>query len=261
MEYHGIKGLFNAYRSEVVDTDVKPLSKSYFYQTWLRTMEEGVVDPSTGTYYTTHVRKNSARGFAQCDTCSGLNADICAAKTEEERDCYLRQLAQHRKEVKDDRNALARVARLCKINPRHVGFMIDAVDKHKFGIPTMERNSKSTSGMFKITHKYTGVQMFRDDSLLLFSTLPDVPLGGNLTLTIIAELFKREDVQRATHLYINLDGASDNICYHLLYGLAHLMRCAKKTGWPLTEIYILRFKVCAHAIYSRTCVCTNFLAC
>lgn len=79
--------------------------------------------------------------------------------------------------------------------------------------------------------------------MTLFTTLPDVPTGGNLTMTIITELFKTVEVQQATDLYINFDGASDNICYHVMYGLAVLLRWCKQAGCPLTRVHVLRFKV------------------
>ena len=109
--------------------------------------------------------------------------------------------------------------------------------------------------MYRIKSKLTGVQLFKDDALVFFRTLPDVPTGGNLTLTIVAHLFNRTDVQQATNIYINVDGASDNICYHFIYGLAHLLRCAVRSGWPLTTIHLLRFKV------HSPCTCSTRAAC
>ena len=93
------------------------------------------------------------------------------------------------------------------------------------------------------TVKHTLTLRLHDNSVELFNCLPDVPTGGNLTLTIIAEIFKEERVQRATDLYINFDGASDNICYHVFYGLAFLLLSASQAGWPLKRVHILRFKV------------------
>lgn len=87
------------------------------------------------------------------------------------------------------------------------------------------------------------MQWFKDDKVKFYASLPDVPTGGNLTTTIIAELFKTVDVQQATDLYINVDGASDNINYHVMYGLAVLLRWAKQAGWALQRIHLLRFKV------------------
>ena len=79
-------------------------------------------------------------------------------------------------------------------------------------------------------------------------------------MTIIAEIFKLKRVRQATDLYINFDGATDNICYKVFYGIAWLLRCAKKAGWPLQRIHILRFKV--HACFVSVCVhvlCTNII--
>ena len=117
------------------------------------------------------------------------------------------------------------------------------MDKNKCGLPTTESQAKCLGKMYRVKSKITGVQLFKDDEILLFRSLPDVPTGGNLTLTIISHMFHREDVRRATNVYIHVDGASDNICYHVVYGLAHLLRCAVRAGWPLRKIHLLRFKV------------------
>lgn len=169
---------------------------------------------------------------------------------------YTRKLQMHHDSVNEDRVEVARIARLCKTDPRHVGFMIDAVDKQKFQLPTTERESKSLSKLKRMIQKITGVQWFHDDSVHLYNTLPDVPTGGNLTMTILTELFKTETVKRAMDVYINFDGASDNICYHVFYGLAYLLHSARKAGWPLQRIHILRFKVYSlhFLLVMHTCV-------
>ncbi len=97
--------------------------------------------------------------------------------------------------------------------------------------------------MFTLTHNRSLTLRLHDDSIQLFNALPDVPTGGNLTMTIITELFKTKRIQRATDVYINFDGASDNICYHVFYGLSFLLYSARQAGWPLKCIHILRFKV------------------
>ena len=135
------------------------------------------------------------------------------------------------------------VHRLCCVDDRFVGLCIDAVDKNKFGIPTADNPAKCLKGIHRVKQKLTGVQFFGTEKLLLYQTLPDVPTGGNLTLTILADLFKRGYFDKATDIVINFDGASDNICYKVLFGLALLLHVAKKNGWPLRRIHILRFKV------------------
>ena len=118
------------------------------------------------------------------------------------------------------------------------------MDSQKFGIPTTASQAKCLARLARIKQKLTGVQMFDTDALLLFRTLPDVKTGGNLTLTIIAYLLQhyvRNTV--ITDVYLNFDGASDNICYTVLYGLAHYLHCAKVSGWALRRFHVLRFKV------------------
>ena len=153
------------------------------------------------------------------------------------------KLRKHHQSVNADRVEVARITRLCKSDKRHVGFMIDNVDKQKFQIPTTERDSKSLSKLKRIIQKIIAVQWFHDHSVHLYNALPDVPAGGNLTLTILLEIFKTPQVQRVTDLYVNFDGASDNICYHVCYGLAWLLYSVHQAGWPLKRIHILRFKV------------------
>ena len=246
MEYHGFKSIYALYKVEVSRTNLKALSKSYVYYLWRNVMNNGVVDPATATFHPTHVRVNSHRGFSKCNTCVLLSAEITRAKTVEEEECKIKELRLHHNQVREDREELARLVRLCKIDPtRHVGFMIDAVDSNKFGIPTTEHTPKALVKLWRVKQKLTGVQFFGDDSVVLYRTLPDVPLGGNLTLTIILDMLAKGRFKQATNMYINLDGASDNICYHVYYGLAFFLRCAHMAGWPLHTITLLRFKVCS----------------
>lgn len=75
------------------------LVQSYFYTLWRQVMNEGVVEPDTGTHFTTYVRKNHCRGFQICSTCEILATDIAKASNEDERESYKRALAEHHAEV------------------------------------------------------------------------------------------------------------------------------------------------------------------
>ena len=44
-------------------------------------------------------------------------------------------------------------------------------------------------------------------------------------------------------MYINWDGASDNVNYTCLYALVHFLLCAEKEGWPLKKFVVLRLPV------------------
>ena len=207
-------------------------------------MRKGVTDPSTGVHFTTFVMSNRARGFSKCDKCEFLKAKLRTCKTKTSRAVYARRLDVHYDMINADREELARVARLCAVDDQHFGFFIDAVDSQKFGIPTTASQAKCLSHMRRIKQKLTGVQLFNDDGLLLFRTLPDVKTGGNLTLTIIGHMMQNYvRNSNTTDIYINFDGASDNMCYTVVYGLAHFLYCAAKSGWKLKRIHVLRFRV------------------
>ena len=99
VEYHGLHKLFEVYKGDVGKAKLKPLSKSYLYKIWRNVINEGVVEPNTGTKYCTHVRVNHCRGFTQCTTCEILSADLARAIDDDEREEFRRALAEHRAEV------------------------------------------------------------------------------------------------------------------------------------------------------------------
>ena len=57
------------------------------------------------------------------------------------------------------------------------------------------------------------------------------------------EMLKTGLFRKCTDLYINVDGAGDNICYTLIYALVHFLICANSNKWKLKRIHILRMKV------------------
>ena len=138
----------------------KQLKRSFFYRVWLRVMKEGVVNPQTGVYCKCYVRKNHAEGFSKCNECDYLAKQIALARTPEEKEAFRSKLKQHQTIVKEDRMEMARIARLCKVDERHVGFMVDAVDKQKFQIPTTERDTKSIKKLKRVIQKITGAQWY-----------------------------------------------------------------------------------------------------
>ena len=96
--------------------------------------------------------------------------------------------------------------------------------------------------MRRIKNKITGVEFWDSEkSLYLYRTLPNVRHGADLTMTVLMDLFNKRRFDRAEELYINWDGASDNINYTCIYSLTYLLVCAEKEGWPLHLIDLLRY--------------------
>lgn len=56
-------------------------------------------------------------------------------------------------------------------------------------------------------------------------------------------LFNLGYFNKAEKIYVNWDGASDNVNYTCLYALIHFLLCAEKEGWPLKQFVILRMPV------------------
>ena len=100
------------------------------------------------------------------------------------------------------------------------------------------------SKLWPVKQKLTCVQLFdMTKSLYMFRTLPDVPTGANLTATILATMIDKLDLRKVTDLWINVDGAGDNVNYTLYYVLAHFLLKTKEQGWSLKRFHILRMKV------------------
>lgn len=98
--------------------------------------------------------------------------------------------------------------------------------------------------LWTIRQKLTCIQLFdTTKSLYMFRTLPCVPTGANLTCTIMTSLLGQIDMKKVTDLWINVDGAHDNICYTLYYFLVHLLLSARAEGWTLRRVHLLRMKV------------------
>ena len=169
---------------------------------------------------------------------------ILAAAKKEQRSAVQRKLDAHITEVNGDREALARVIRLCITRPNHCGFYVDAADSGKYNLPTTRHTGKIMSQLWRIKQKLTVAQTFdQRKTLHFFQSLPNVTTGGNLTATIVSRLLSLPEMRGCTDLYLNIDGSGDNICYTFYYFLAHVLLCSGKTGIALKRIHLMRMKV------------------
>ena len=137
------------------------------------------------------VRESRAKGFSKCNVCQYLKMKMRGTDNQAKRAAYERRLQKHVQMVYADREELARIQRLCMVDPHHAGFFLDAADSQKFSIPTTKSTAKMMSQLWRIKQKLTCVQMFdTSQTLFMFRTLPNVPTGGNLTCTILISSWK-----------------------------------------------------------------------
>ena len=192
-DYIGGKNLFKEYKKELAG--FRHLMCRSFLRVINTVLCNGVTDPETGVHFAVELRKARARGFASCNLCEYYKHKIAGSQNPTKKAAYQRKLQKHISDVRDDREELARVIRLCITNPKHAGFYIDAADSCKFGIPTTEAKGKNMSELWRIRQKLTCVQEFDlQKSLHFFRTLPDVPTGGNLTATILMKFLSITNV-------------------------------------------------------------------
>ena len=242
IDFIGVRSLFLHYKKEL---DGFPhMTYDTFGRVWNRVLCEGIEDPETSAHYVVNVRKSRAKGFAHCNVCEYYKHKIAGTRNVTKKAAYQRKLHHHILDVLDDRKELARVIRQCITNPKHSGFYIDAADSCKFQVPTTSAKGKNMSELWRIRQKLTCIQEFDlNKSLHFFRTLPDVPTGANLTMTIVTKFLALKDFAKIVDLHINVDGAGDNINYTLLYSMVHLLLSAKTKGWALKRIHLLRMKV------------------
>ena len=243
VDFCGIKELHARYMGESSGT--KKLRLSSFTKLWNTVLCEGVTDHETSCQYEVNIRKNRAKGFKTCNKCSYLKTKIAGTSSTTKRAAHERELQKHIDNINDDRETLARIQRLCITSKQHCGFYIDAADSAKFGIPTTQSTAKILSQLWRIRQKLTCVQQFDEaKSLHIFRTLPNVPTGGNMTATILMRMLKTGAFRDCKDLWINVDGAGDNICYTLYYYvISHILLCARKHGWSMERVHLLRMKV------------------
>ena len=242
VDFLGLQDLHARYKKELCGR--KALKMSYFAKLWNKTLCKGVTDPETAVEYCVRIRKGRAKGFKKCDLCQFLKQQIAGSTNSVKRAAKERKLEAHIVDINADRETLARIQRKCIIFKNHCGFYMDAADSAKFAIPTTKSTAKMMSKLWTIKQKLTCVQMFDfHKTLYMFRTLPDVPTGGNLTATILTYMIDNLDLSEVTDLWMNVDGAGDNINYTLYYFLTHILLKAKEKDWPLKRIHILRMKV------------------
>jgi len=245
VDHVGNHEMYKIYLKEATEKKYKHIEEGCFENVWRELLKVGITNPETSVHCTVEVRKKKAKGFADCDCCSYYKMLICGTSDTSLRRAYQRKLDKHIRDVYDDREELARIQRLCIVDSKHCGFFLDAADSNKFGIPTTTSTAKQLSKLWRIKQKLTCVQMFDcRKSLYFFRTLPDVPTGGNLTCTILAEMFMKKNLMgTCTDVYINVDGSGDNINYTVIYALVHFLLCAHVKKLKLTRIHFLRMKV------------------
>ena len=122
VDHIGDRKMYQLYRQETDEKNKTHVKEGTFYKLWQQVIDAGVTDPETCVEYEVLIRKARAKGFKKCNVCSYYEMLIRGTSDVSKRAVYERKYQAHIKEVYADREELARIQRLCIVNPNHCGF-------------------------------------------------------------------------------------------------------------------------------------------
>ena len=115
----------------------------------------------------------------------------------------------------------------------------DAADQAKHHCPSNTFISRSTSKLKKIIQQFIGA-IDHGEGYMLYRRLPYVQKGANLTLSIIVDLIRRGHLKHKKKVYIQWDGASENVNYTNLRFFIWLLLMCEAENLPLEVITVCR---------------------
>ena len=137
-----------------------------------------------------------------------------------------------------------------QLNESVLSLAIDAADQAKHHCPSNSFTCRATSEIKKIIQQFIGV-LNHGDGYGIFRRLPYVPKGANLTLTILIQLIRKRQFAGKTHVFIQWDGASENVNKTNLRFFIWLLLVTEHLDLPLRTITVCR---CDHAFSLRVYV-------
>lgn len=206
-----------------------------FCQLWKEVCGVGYVED--GETYTIKIRPPRS-GFT-CDICQKLMAKKRKASTQSEKDSISHQIRQHLQQAREAREAYADIILLAQMNPQIASWAIDAADQAKHHCPKLSFLCRELSKIKKIVQQFIGVLDHRM-GYALFRRLPYVPKGANLTLTLIIDMIRRGHLRGKSQVYIQWDGASENVAKTNLRFFIWLLLACEDQGLDLDTITVGR---------------------
>ena len=138
-----------------------------------------------------------------------------------------------------------------------LSFAIDADDQAKHHCPKHSFNCRSLTHIKKIIQQFIGV-LDHGVGYGVYRRLPYVQKGANLTLTMLLDLISRGHLKGKSQLYMQWDGASENVAKtNLRFFIWLLLYCGDK-NLPLDTITVCRCALCVSTVAVR---CALLLLC
>ena len=205
------------------------LVRSGFNLCWKRQLEEGWVDPKDGSHYDLVARTVRARGFQKCSTCEDLDEELRVAKRQgksiDVRNAIRKRKSQHLERVRACRKEYAQHKYVSMCNAGTASSAMDAAAQAGHRLPITASDHKKLKGMKKLQMKITGVLVHGGDTRGYYAivTPPWLKTGANMTCTIVMALVAWGVLKGKKRWLLQVDGASDNIAYTVMYFAAWLL--------------------------------------
>ena len=126
-----------------------------------------------------------------------------------------------------------------ELNAWIASIAIDAADQAKHHCPKHSFTCRSFTKIKKIIQQFIGVLNHRL-GYGLYRRLPYVQKGANLTLTIILDLIRRGHLRGKSQVYLQWDGASENVAKTNLRFFIWLLLACEDKDLPLDTITVCR---------------------
>ena len=193
---------------------------------------------ATGQRYKLEKRTPRARGFKQCEICEKRREELRVAVRErapqKERQRIRDKWGEHLRQIRRCRNTYADHKLEAMHNEEVASAAMDAAAQAGHRLPITASDCPRLIGMEKLQLKITGVLVHGAASTkkgyYAFVTPPWIKTGANLSCTVLMELIAAGVLKGQKRWYLQVDGASDNIAYTVMYFSAWLllmsqMRC------------------------------------
>ena len=216
----------------------KHISFSHFADLW-KTFKEGGYTEQGHTY---EVKKRKARSGFTCSVCQTLMNARRDAVGRSEKDAITFQLNQHLQQAREAREAYADNIVKAELNDCVASIAMDAADQAKHHCPSNAFTARSTTQIKKIIQQFIGV-LDHSKGYAIYRRLSYVQKGPNLTLTILVDLIRRKHLYGKSEVFIQWDGASENVAKTNLRFFIWLFLYAEKHKLPLLTISVCRLLV------------------
>ena len=213
----------------------EPIKKSRFAEIWSEVCKCGYVED--GNIFQVVIRPPRS-GF-MCTICQTLMDKRKKSTSQTEREHISFELQQHLQQAREAREAYADNIQRAELNEHVASIAIDAADQAKHHCPKCSFKCRTLAQTKKIIQQFIGVLDHRL-GYAVFRRLPYVQKGANLTLTILMEMIRRGNLKRKKELYIQWDGASENVAKTNLRFFIWLLLLCDSKGLSLTTITVCR---------------------